>query len=380
MQTNMIRSSASAAAAPQRSSSPFGSMAEIQATRDEIKLIAEVYGMDERETRHLQRAYFLSTVQSGLVPDAFKGDIRSIYIMSFKAERMGIGLPEVLQGGYFVHGRHGWYAEFMISRVLELKIFTKIDYVKTGSIEDGTRTCIAVGTRPDGSTAEGSEVSLAMAKKEGWTEKKGSKWVTMPDYMLEKRAATFLIRATGAHAFGGSSDTVDEIKEQAEKGTVLDVTPPADARLAMQDIARSEEKKAQEHARFDLLDRIEKKIADMMQSGVQEFQVLTALGLMSLEDIKVLAYQQLIAVWQVLSTYEPEPPAAQSEQPEPDADEQQRLEILEKLKALIRSNKLTNGIILEKTGTPPSVMETAGLSDLLTFYKKLSAHVNGMDK
>jgi hypothetical protein len=32
---------------------------------------------------------------------------------------------------------------------------------------------------------------MAMAKKEGWTTKTGSKWATMPDLMISYRAAAF---------------------------------------------------------------------------------------------------------------------------------------------------------------------------------------------
>jgi len=177
-----------------------------------IRLHCEIFDLTEGEIRHLKRAFFYAEVQGGLVPECFKGDHRAIFIMSQLAERMGADLIEVLQGGYFVHGRFGWYAEFLVKRVLQLGIFTAIDYEMAGDVAKGTLTVRAVGTRPDGSKANGTAVSLVMAQAEGWT--RNQKYKTMPALMLKKRAATFLIREVAPHIMGGSSlQTEDEIAD-----------------------------------------------------------------------------------------------------------------------------------------------------------------------
>ena len=43
-----------------------------------------------------------------------------------------------------------------------------------------------------GETVNGAEVTIQMAKDEGWYGKNGSKWKTMPELMLAYRASAFL--------------------------------------------------------------------------------------------------------------------------------------------------------------------------------------------
>ena len=55
-------------------------------------------------------------------------------------------------------------------------------------------TCYAVSEDISGNTLKGPEVSLEMAYREGWFDKDGSKWLTMPEVMLNYRAAAFFGR------------------------------------------------------------------------------------------------------------------------------------------------------------------------------------------
>lgn len=217
-ETGLVRKGSMAPAAPNRAQT-------LQAMAEVIRLEAETFGLSEGEIVHLKRAYWFAEVQNGLIPDAFKGDIRAIFIMSQIADRMKAGLDEVLQGGYFVHGRFGWYAEFLIKRVLVLGIFTAIDYETAGDPSKGTLTIRAIGTRPDGTKAHGTAVSQAMAKAEGWT--RNPKYASMPALMLKKRAATFLIRECAPHITGGyqTGEELEDVKTQAEKGMVLESNP-----------------------------------------------------------------------------------------------------------------------------------------------------------
>ena len=380
MQTPVIRSGASGGATPRNynnapaaaSALPAASIQELKEIAEQIKMVCEIFGLSGDEERHMRKAFLMSTIQNGLVPDSFKGDYRSIYVMSIKAERMGISLAETLQGGYFVHGRHAWYAEFMIARVLELKIFSKIDYEEGGSLDDDSLWCRAVGTRPDGSTVPGAMVDMKMARKEGWIEKKGSKWSTMPAYMLQKRAATFLIRATAAHVFGGSSETVDEAEEQqatAQNPQVIDTRTSAVE--TMQNIVHAEEKKAEEQSKHDLLRMIKAKITELKNGGVQESDILTELNIVSVDDMDFFGHDQLMAVMEVLSDAVP-PPPKDAEKQEFDNDiEKLRLQKLEELKAFCVKNKITNAVVLEKTGMPASMVERATLPELVKALKAL---------
>jgi hypothetical protein len=64
-------------------------------------------------------------------------------------------------------------------------------------------------------------VSIALAKKEGWYAKQGSKWVTMPQQMLMYRAASWFVRAYAPELAMGLQ-TAEEIRD------VYDAAPAAD--------------------------------------------------------------------------------------------------------------------------------------------------------
>jgi hypothetical protein len=92
---------------------------------------------------------------------------------------------------------------------------------------------------------------MAMAKAEGWLDKNGSKWKTMPEQMLMYRAATFFCRVYCPEVLAGVQ-TVDEIIDvgylEETKGspsvekfnaTVSQATDPAET-TAFEDIPANE--------------------------------------------------------------------------------------------------------------------------------------------
>jgi hypothetical protein len=58
--------------------------------------------------------------------------------------------------------------------------------------EGDSLSCFAYATElATGKELKVPVVSMAMAKREGWATKTGSKWQTMPDLMIRYRAAAF---------------------------------------------------------------------------------------------------------------------------------------------------------------------------------------------
>ena len=97
----------------------------------------------------------------------------------------------------------------------------------TGSFEDGSRGCYlqAVNSKT-GKLVKGTEITLKMARDEGWMNKNGSKWKTMPEQMLKYRAAAFFARTECPEVLMGfqTADEVEDVKgaeqTQAEKITI----------------------------------------------------------------------------------------------------------------------------------------------------------------
>lgn len=130
---------------------------------------------------------------STLVPKEFQGNMANCAIGLNIAKRLGADPFMVLQNIDVIHGRPSFRATFLIAMVNASGRFSPLQFKMTG--EGQSRTCIAhCKTKDTGEVIEGPEISMAMAKAEGWSTKAGSKWMTMPELMLRYRAAAFFAR------------------------------------------------------------------------------------------------------------------------------------------------------------------------------------------
>lgn len=133
--------------------------------------------------------------QSDLVPKEYQGNIPNCVIALNMAQRMDADPLMVMQNLYIVHGSPGWSAQFLISTFNTSGRFTALRYDWIG--EEGTDEwgCKAWATEKEtGERLEGSPVTIGLAKAEGWHQRNGSKWKTMPGQMLMYRAASWFIR------------------------------------------------------------------------------------------------------------------------------------------------------------------------------------------
>ena len=89
--------------------------------------------------------------------------------------------------------------------------FTDVRLVYTGNKGTENRGCYVEATRiSDGEIVQGTEVTLAMARAEGWTS--NSKWKNMPEQMLGYRAAEFFARLHCPDALMGFQ-TAEEVED-----------------------------------------------------------------------------------------------------------------------------------------------------------------------
>jgi len=141
---------------------------------------------------HAQRvAKMLSS--SNLIPKDYQGNIQNTMIALELANRVGASPLLVMQNLYIVHGKPSWSSTFIIAAINASKKFSPIRFDLKG--EGDQYGCVAWAIElSTGERIEGSRITIAMAKAEGWFNKSGSKWQTMPDQMLRYRAATFFGR------------------------------------------------------------------------------------------------------------------------------------------------------------------------------------------
>jgi hypothetical protein len=150
------------------------------------------------------------------VPKEFQNSIPNCAIGLHMALRMRADPLMVMQNLYIVHGRPGWSSQFLIATFNQCGKFSALRYEWSGTpgTEDYGCTAMAV-EKASGETLRGATITLGMARKEGWSTKNGSKWVTMPQQMLMYRAASFFVRAYAPELAMGLP-TADEVQEFEE--------------------------------------------------------------------------------------------------------------------------------------------------------------------
>lgn len=152
---------------------------------------------------------------STMVPAQFRGmqNIGNTCIALEMALRMKASPMMVLQNMYMVQGKPGWSTQFLIACFNQTGRFSSIRYEFEGQPGTDSWGCRATATElSTGEKVQGTLVTMAIAKREGWYGKSGSKWQTMPEQMLRYRAAAWLIRSVAPEVAMGMY-TVDELRD-----------------------------------------------------------------------------------------------------------------------------------------------------------------------
>ena len=139
------------------------------------------------------------------------------------ANRIGMSPLLVMQNLYVVYGNVGWSSKFLIAALNTCGRFSPLRYEHENEGDLVKWRCRAWAIDKTTVTPlHGAWVSLQMAKDEGWYSKSGSKWKTMPELMLQYRAAAFFQR-TYAPEISMGMQTVEELNDVVD-ATYEDVT------------------------------------------------------------------------------------------------------------------------------------------------------------
>jgi hypothetical protein len=152
-------------------------------------------GFSDLEGFELAQRAAKALSSSSLVPQNYQGNLADCIVALELAQRIGASPLMVMQNLYIVHGKPAWSSQFLIAAVNQCGRYTALQYEWTGTPNTDAWTCRAwAKDKSTGERVQGPAVSIAMAKKEGWATKNGSKWQTIPELMLMYRAATFFAR------------------------------------------------------------------------------------------------------------------------------------------------------------------------------------------
>lgn len=152
---------------------------------------------------------------SDLVPTQYKGDkgVANCLIALEIAQRTGSSIMAVMQNGNIIHNKFSWSSSYIIGAINGCGRYEALKFKVTG--EGMAKTCVAWTKDRDGQVIEGPPVSMQMANDEGWINKTGSKWKTMPDLMLRYRAASFFGRLYASDVLLGMQ-TEDEMRDVSD--------------------------------------------------------------------------------------------------------------------------------------------------------------------
>lgn len=183
-------------------------------------------------------------------PEENPNGVSNCIIALNMAQRLGADPMMIMQNLYLVDGRPSWSSQFIIAAINSCGRYSPLRFDITGGDEEmeipyavteweynkETRKrepvdsnkvarvknlkCVAwVIEKATGERLESSPITMELAVKEGWFQKNGSKWQTMPEQMLRYRAASFFGRIYAPDLLMGLRTHEEELD------SIIDITP-----------------------------------------------------------------------------------------------------------------------------------------------------------
>ena len=183
-------------------------------------------------------------------PEANPNGVSNCIIALNMAQRLGADPMMIMQNLYLVDGRPSWSSQFIIAAINSSGRYSPLRFDITGGEEEveipyavtewvynqatkkkepveSNQTarvknykCVAwVVEKATGERLESTPITMEMAVREGWYQKNGSKWQSMPEQMLRYRAASFFGRIYAPDLLMGLRTQEEEME------SIIDITP-----------------------------------------------------------------------------------------------------------------------------------------------------------
>ncbi len=184
--------------------------------------------LDPASFEHAQRAakvlaitpMFPAHLRSGNQQEAIANAVMVLNL----ADRLNEDPLAIAQSIFFVGGKPGWEAKYLIARANQHGVFKgRINWKVSG--EGNSLSVTAYATLADTGERVEATADMKMAIAENWTKNK--KYQTMPELMLRYRSATFLVRLYCPEVTLGYS-SMEEL-EDVRFAEAKDITPEGDA-------------------------------------------------------------------------------------------------------------------------------------------------------
>ena len=183
---------------------------------------------------------------SNIMPSAFHGvdgqGQANCMIALELASRLRTSVFQIMQNLYIIQGRPAFSSQFIIASIQSCGRFSALKYKKRYDENGNIVGCRACATElKTGDEIEGPEVTLEMARAEGWSTKNGSKWRTMPEVMMMYRAASFFGRLYAPDIMMGFRSD-EEVRDMVGEPTAADdITSNSDKTATLNKLAEEAE-------------------------------------------------------------------------------------------------------------------------------------------
>jgi hypothetical protein len=135
----------------------------------------------------------VALAKSTIVPKEYQGNPANCLIALEMSDRVKMPVFMIMQNTNIINGKPGWSSSMITGLINGSKRYKgPLKFELSG--KGDTLSCYTYATDHDGDVIKGPTISMAMAKAEGWIDKNGSKWKTMPEVMIRYRAASFFGR------------------------------------------------------------------------------------------------------------------------------------------------------------------------------------------
>jgi hypothetical protein len=170
-----------------------------------------IWNDDKALKKAMKAATFIS--RSAFAPPLYQNSPENCLIAYEMMTRTGLPALAVLQNLHVVQRKPCWSGAFCAALINSSGMFSKLSYKEVGVRGEPSWGIYATAIRNDNGERCNSEViTLKMAADEGWLNKPGSKWKTMPKQMMIYRAAAFFARAYCPEMMNGMQ-TMEEIQD-----------------------------------------------------------------------------------------------------------------------------------------------------------------------
>jgi len=163
----------------------------------------------------------IDLAKSKLIPTVYQDNPANCLIAINLADLLRMDRLQIMQNVHIIQGRPSFSSMFLIALCNRSGLFSPLRFTFVGTPGKPDWGCYATAKElSSGETLKGTTVTMAMADGEGWLSKSGSKWKTMPEQMLQYRAAAFFVRLYAPELTMGyiTQDEAEDISPQQTSG------------------------------------------------------------------------------------------------------------------------------------------------------------------